>query len=160
MTKVKAHRPHTEATSLEDNWLTAGNEKADELAKQALFQSKLQHDRPIWSASDERKLIQGEKTCTNLLSQITQKAMSIRKTQESHQVEQLQREGVDETPAQGPLIPRPVPRPWIFPNSIWDPNWLILLCQYFNELRWPPDDHPHPGKVSLLELMLDLFISF
>ena len=160
MTKVKAHRPRTEATSLEDNWLITGNEKADELAKQSLFQSRLQHDRPIWSASDERKLIQGAKTCTNLLSQITQKAMSIRKTQESHQAELVQPEGIDEVPVEVPLIPRPVPRPWIFPNSIWDPNWLILVCHYFNELRWPPDNHPHPSKISLLELMLDLFISF
>ena len=65
-----------------------------------------------------------------------------------------------QVPVEVPLIPRPVPRPWIFPNSFWDPNWLILLCHYFNELRWPPDNHPHPGKISLLELMLDLFISF
>ena len=160
MTKIKAHKPHTEATGAEDNWSITGNEKADELAKQALFLSKLQHDRPLWSASDERKLIQGAKMCTDLLSRITRKAMSIRKTQETNQAEHGQQEREEDTPVEGPLFPRPVPRPWIFPNSIWDPNWLILLCHYFNELRWPPDDHPHPGKVSLLELVLDLFISF
>ena len=157
--KIKAHRSHEEARGVEDNWLITGNEKADGAAKQALFQGKLHHGHPIWSASDERKLIQQAKACGQFLSRVTQHAMSLRKDREPHHQEEHDAEA-RAPPEEQILVQRPVPRPWSFPNSIWDPNWLLLMCHYFNELRWPSEDSADPGKVSLLELMLDLFITF
>ena len=149
--KIKAHRSHEEASGAEDNWLITGNEKADEAAKQALFQGKLHHEHPIWSASDERKLIQQAKACGQFLSRVTQHAMSLRKAREPHHREEYDVEA-RVLPEEQILVQRPVPRPWSFPNR--------LMCHYFNELRWPSEDSADPGKVSLLELMLDLFITF
>ena len=123
--KIKAHRSHEEASGAEDNWLIAGNEKADGAAKQALFQGKLHHGHPIWSASDERKLVQQAKACGQFLSRVTQHAMSLRKAREPHHREEHDVEA-RVLPEEQILVQRPVPRPWSFPNSIWDPNWLLL----------------------------------
>ena len=65
---------------------------------------------------------------------------------------------MDQPPPQ--LVQHPVPRPWSFTSDTWDPNWLFLVCHYINQLRWPSNECPSPGKVSLIELMLDLFITY
>ena len=56
--KVKAHWSQTDATSPEERWDIAGNDKADKLAKTVLFQARVNHDQPIWGQTDEKKLLQ------------------------------------------------------------------------------------------------------
>ena len=135
-----------------------GERKSRQPSKTNLDTGKGNLDSPFWNKEKERALLEKGQSCSVLLARITQRAMGIRQSREPQQPESENLVEDQEEPVA--LVPRPVPRPWVFITDTWAPNWLLLVCHYFDQLRWPADNCPNPGKVSLIELRLDLFISF
>ena len=45
-------------------------------------------------------------------------------------------------------------------SRTWDDRWITLALHYFGQLKWPDEVPPTDSGISLLEIMLDLCISF
>ena len=67
--------------------------------------------------------------------------------------------------AESPLDAAPNCAQWVFPpvttfdSTTWDEKWLQLVQHYFSLLKWPDLEQPS-APVALVEIMLDLCISF
>ena len=174
--KVKAHRSVHHANGLLDQWTITGNDKADSLAKKSIFDylesiglsSKALRDQELFN------LTIAEET-SKMLHHLSIKAFALRKEREQlttrTQAEAEHEEAAEHPPPSEELPPHQpsadlpktkwdVPPPWMIPNPTWSPQWLYLVCHYFSKLSWPDPQERQPGCISLLEIMLDLFISF
>ena len=115
-----------------------------------------------------------QKDAVKMLHELSVKALSLRKHREQRSGQPAQDEDANLDPSDHlqerlaqhqpsdtlSRLQRQPPLPWTIPNPTWSTLWLHLVCFYFSKLTWPDAQEPQLGSISLLEIMLDLFISF
>ena len=150
--KVKAHLAPSAASSTFECFLIQGNAAPDHFAKSFL---KL---RPTLE-TQVRGILRQAWSATCFLHHLSEAVFRARKLQE-HAL-QLDEDtskdwSMDSLPAQ-PIFALPAVLP-AFPS--WDAKWVGVCLTYFAELRWRHDPlNPH-SRTSLLELMLDLMVTY
>ena len=156
------HRNPGDAKDPTDLWTILGNDHADKVAKDELCaQIRYNH----WSTTrykDYDQCIKDSVLCSEYLHEISKMVFKERKPVERPTVQHvIELQDAPEVEVRYvPLYQQPSPIP---ESKMRDPKWLQLVLHYFSLLRWPdPDQVPQvtPIPTSLLELMLDCFISF
>ena len=159
--KVKSHLRIGDHMTPHEQWLTKGNDAADEVAKEALhlFTVSKFHANPRWKPMVEKRMIEEARLATTFLHEISHHLFSLRSRQETPRLESDVPHGpqLHIDPLSCSLFPFPFPLE--FPQIKWDQKWLQLVGAYFAQLRWPGPNAP-PSEVSCLELMLDLMIHY
>ena len=155
--KVKAHQTPSSASSTYECFLIQGNAAADHAAKSYLKKAVSQ-SRPALEAHVRSSLRQAW-SATCFLHHLSEAVFRARKLQEqtTQVIEDASKDwSMNDLPAHSTFgLPSPLP---VFPA--WDPKWTGLCLTYFAELRWRHDpSNPH-SRTSLLELMLDLMVTF
>ena len=159
--KVKSHLRIGDHMTPHEQWLTKGNDAADEVAKEALhlFTVSKFHANPRWKPMVEKRMIEEARLATTFLHEISHHLFSLRSRKETPRLESDVPHGpqLHIDPLSCSLFPFPFPLE--FPQVKWDQKWLQLVGAYFAQLRWPGPNAP-PSEVSCLELMLDLMIHY
>ena len=153
--KVKAHQTPSTASSTYECFLIQGNAAADHAPKSYLKKAVSQ-SRPALEAQVRSSLRQAW-SATCFLHHLSEAVFRARKLQEQTTHEDTSKDwSMNDLPAHSTFdLPTPLPA---FPA--WDPKWTGLCLAYFAELRWRHDpSNPH-SRTSLLELMLDLMVTF
>ena len=160
--KVKSHQEPSAAATSHLAWIIRGNDRADRLAKQFLWnfvhnKPDLQNRAPVYE-----NFIKHSATCSHMLQEISQLVFQVRKDKEKDADERDRRQQLDVLPEEEDLhyLPRDIAFANIPSCSTWDPKWLDLVAHYFALLKWPSPEPTNPHPISMLELMLDRFIAF
>ena len=158
ITKVKSHLDPCEASTTREQWLIAGNARADFWAERAL--ATLANERPACDPRTEQQAIDDAFLNAPYLHGLSDRVFALRKTQTSEDV-------ADVPPSQFQKLPDPrVFQNWSFQDMssfsdpTWDSKFLFLLQHYFTLLKWPQGEREHDPGISLLEIMLDFCITF
>ena len=158
--KVKAHMAFEEASDSFQQWLVTGNAAADKLAKRALT-----------------AYVDGNNLQNRTTQESTQIDDAFRCAQKLHLLSLRIREVVKERPDSSHMPPlssgagepreeKVEVKPWpfhqvqTFNSPTWDEKWLQLVQHYFALLEWPSVDQRLPVPISLVEIMLDLCLTF
>ena len=162
VSKIKAHRCLDSIADDSQRWLAAGNQQADLLAKQVL-QARTQvlcAANARWSSQAEQHSIHQAYLATQCLHEISTTLFQIR-NESNNQARQIADNPQDihlPLPDDSTFVHFPLEIPE-FAGKKWDPGWLSLVCYYFSLLRWPQDPASGP-PISLVEMMVDFFITF
>ena len=160
-TKVKSHLKVGPHMTSEEQWLTTGNDTADEKAKEALHLRTIPkfHTNLRWKPMVERRMVDDARLATACLHEISQRLLSWRKNsdQQEEDMREPQASQPEVDPSSCSLIPFPFPQ--LFPQTRWDQKWLQPVGAYFALLKWPTPNSP-PSEISCLELMLDMMIQY
>ena len=157
--KVKSHLRKEDATTALEQWRIAGNNCADECAKQA-FRTVFGNEAFESYVKAENRAIDEALLASQLLHAVAEHSLFLRSEMKK---EPSAARGIAQTPSD---VPRSPCLSWSFRgltsfvNPTWDENWLRLTQHYFAQLRWPQDAAQNETGVSLMELMLDLLIAF
>ena len=157
--KVKSHVDQARVSTPYDQWTKDGNDFADHHAKLALH--ALRDAWPSWCPDNEKQAIEQAFLSSRCLHDL------------SELVFRLRREKLVTTPPDDVLVTQPSRgspsatfSPWPLRRydpvdaSTWDGKWIILVQHYFHLLKWPDEISSDDPGISLLEIMLDLCISF
>ena len=133
---------------------------ADLYAKKAL--TTFGKTIPNWDPMRERRAISQAVVASQFLHDLSERVFLLRKETSTHQPEG---EGL---PLQKWIPQDPDPRTfslWTFKpitpqgHPTWDENWINIVQHYFS-LKWPQGGFASDPGISLLELLLDLCITF
>ena len=159
--KVKSHQEAAAATAREIAWIIKGNDKADRLAKQHIWEfvqdkPQLQNRGPKYD-----QFIQHTLLCSAMLQEISQLVFQTRKEKERESPGDFGPAG-DNQDAGANIIysPHVIDVSNIPSSSTWDARWLDVVVHYFSLLQWPTPEPMDPRPCSMLELMLDCLIAF
>ena len=160
--KIKAHRSLTDIADVTQQWLALGNQNADDLAKQTL-RDRIQvlcTGNSAWSLQSEKQSLNQAFLATHYLHDVSTELSKIRNENSNLSTHAPEGESASDALAldESRFAPSPFPIPEIS-GTKWDPRWLTLVCYYFGTIKWPQDAAPGP-HISLMEMMVDFFISF
>ena len=160
--KVKSHLKISDQMSPTEQWLTRGNDCADEKAKEVLhlYSATKIHLDPHWRPTMERQKVAEARLATQYLHHISLHLLTLRKNSSCDPQDDTLEVPLDVPQEDFSLYqPMVIHFPSSFPENKWDPRWLHLVGAYFAQLKWPPEDAA-PSEVSCIELMLDLMIHY
>ena len=158
--KVKSHSRRQDARSPMAQWIIAGNDYADCQAKKA-FRQAVDGTHFEKQVKEENKAIDEAFLASQLLHALAERTFQIRSTKKQKEEDKLQLADMRlGSPSTVPVTP------WFFRglasyvHETWDEKWLRLTEHYFASLKWPKEANPSDVGISLMEMMLDLLISF
>ena len=159
--KVKSHQDPSAAATSHLAWMILGNDRADRLAKQFLW--NFVHGKPDLQnrASEYENFIKQSATCSHIHQEISQLVFQVPKDKEKDADERDSRRQLHILPEEEDL--NYLPRDIVFANipscCTGDPKWLEVVAHYLSLLKWPCPEPANPRPISMLELMLDCLLA-
>ena len=158
--KVKAHVAFEEASDSFRRWLVTGNAASDKLAKRPLA-SYVEDNNLQNRTTQESTQIDDAFRCAQKLHQLSLRIRDVvKKKPDCSHMPPLSSGAGEPREEKVEVKPWPFHQAQTFNSSTWDEKWLLLVQHYFALLQWPSVDQRLPVPISLVEIMLDLCLTF